>query len=68
MKLPDNAGNGWTIFNGTNQPSAGICEIITLNECWKNYWESSPRPVVDWDWSIERVPGDIIAFRMEPST
>lgn len=65
-KIPDNAGEGWTRFDGTNQPVDldALCEVVTVRQSEANDWEFYPDRVENWDWSIEGNEGDIIAFRI----
>ena len=65
-KIPDDAGEGWTRFDGTNQPADGdaLCKVVTVGQSEGNYWESYTYPVKNLDWSIEGDEGDIIAFRL----
>jgi hypothetical protein len=57
--------DGWVGFNGGGCPVSedAVVEVFTKRECDIG-WSSWPKRAGDWDWSIEDVPGDIMAYRL----
>lgn len=55
----------WIRFlgEGCPVPHDAVVEIFALREIGEPYNNTS-RMAGDWDWSIEGVPGDIIAYRV----
>ena len=60
---------GWIQFYGGFRPVAAdvMVEVFTRREI-NSGWTSDQRPAGEWDWKIDRVAGDIIAYRIVDPT